>query len=188
MQRIIKASSSPKDIVLDPFCGCATTCIAAESLQRQWIGIDISPKAIELLKLRLERQLKITEDAGILGNITHATFEPLRTDFIEPRQIHFEGLFGIKDQPTFKHLSEGELWRFKTHKHVLFGIQEGKCAGCQVTFHFRNMTIDHITPRSREGTDHIKNLQLLCGACNSTKGDRTQAYLIEKLKEDGILR
>ena len=53
LMRIIKASSNPGDIVLDPFCGCATTCIAAESLQRQWIGIDLSPKAVELVKMRL---------------------------------------------------------------------------------------------------------------------------------------
>ena len=32
---------------MDPFCGCATACIAAEQLQREWIGIDISPKAAE---------------------------------------------------------------------------------------------------------------------------------------------
>ena len=48
LERIIEASSNPGDIILDPFCGCATTCIAAESRQRQWIGIDLSPKAVEL--------------------------------------------------------------------------------------------------------------------------------------------
>ena len=188
IQRIIKGSSKRGDIVLDPFCGCATTCIAAESLQRQWIGIDISPKAIELLKLRLERELNITEDTGILGNITHATTPPQRTDVIEPRQMHFEGLFGVKDASLLSILSPQALRRFKTHKHVLFGMQEGKCAGCQVSFHFRNMTIDHIKPRSQDGSDHITNLQLLCGACNSTKGDRTQSYLVGRLREDGILR
>ena len=187
LQRIIKASSR-RGVVLDPFCGCATTCIAAESLQRQWIGIDISPKAIELLKLRLKRELNITEDTGILGNITHATTPPSRTDFIAPRQMHFEGLFGVKDASLLSNLSPQELRRFKTHKHVLFGMQEGKCAGCQVSFHFRNMTIDHIKPRSQDGSDHITNLQLLCGACNSTKGNRPQSYLIERLREDGILR
>ena len=39
LERIIKASSKEGDLVLDPFCGCATTCIASEKLGRQWVGI-----------------------------------------------------------------------------------------------------------------------------------------------------
>ncbi len=188
LQRIILASSNRGDIVLDPFCGCATTCIAAESLQRQWIGIDISPKAIELLKLRLERDLNLTENTGILGQVIHRKTPPKRTDPPEPRQIHFETLFGVKDKSMLETLSQRDLRRFKTHKHVLFGMQEGKCAGCQVSFHFRNITIDHIQPRSKGGSDGLENLQLLCQACNSTKGNRTQAELIQSLLEQGVLR
>ena len=45
LERIIKASTNEGDVVLDPFCGCATTCVAAEKLNRNWIGIDISKKA-----------------------------------------------------------------------------------------------------------------------------------------------
>ena len=55
--------------------------------------------------------------------------------------------------------------------------------GCWVMFPFRNFTIDHVVPQSRGGTDHLDNLQLLCGACNSLKGDRPQEYLISRLKE-----
>ncbi len=42
LDRIIKASSNEGDIVLDPFAGCATACVAAEKLKRQWVGIDLS--------------------------------------------------------------------------------------------------------------------------------------------------
>ena len=38
LDRIIRASSNPGDVVLDPFCGCATTLVVADRLQRQWIG------------------------------------------------------------------------------------------------------------------------------------------------------
>ena len=41
LERIIKASSNEGDLVLDPFCGCATTCVAAERLGRKWIGVDV---------------------------------------------------------------------------------------------------------------------------------------------------
>lgn len=46
LERIIKASSNEDDMVFDPFCGCATTMVAADRLQRRWIGIDISPKRL----------------------------------------------------------------------------------------------------------------------------------------------
>lgn len=50
LRRIVKASSNKGDIVLDPFCGCGTTIVAAESLDRQWIGIDISYTAIGVVR------------------------------------------------------------------------------------------------------------------------------------------
>ena len=55
LERIIEASSNPGDMVLDPFCGCGTTVVAAEKLGRRWAGIEISGFAIELIQ---ERRLK----------------------------------------------------------------------------------------------------------------------------------
>ena len=53
LERIIKASSNPGNLVLDPFCGCGTTIDAAEKLGRKWIGIDITQLATSLIKNRL---------------------------------------------------------------------------------------------------------------------------------------
>ena len=146
LDRIIKASSNRGDIVFDPFCGCATTCIAAERLQRQWIGIDLSAKAMELVKVRLARDLEITEHEGLLGDkVIHRTDIPTRLVPDEPRQIHAATLFSIEDSEGMA-LSQVELRQYKTYKHTLFGLQEGKCNGCEVLFPFRNMTIDHIMP------------------------------------------
>ncbi|MGA7088738.1 MAG: DNA methyltransferase [Candidatus Dormiibacterota bacterium] len=53
LERLIAASSNEGDIVLDPFCGCGTTLVSAHRLGREWIGIDISPTACDLMKRRL---------------------------------------------------------------------------------------------------------------------------------------
>ena len=54
LERIIQTSSNPGDIVLDPFCGCATAVAAAQKLNRKWIGIDITVLSIALQQYRLE--------------------------------------------------------------------------------------------------------------------------------------
>jgi site-specific DNA-methyltransferase (adenine-specific) len=54
LERIIKASSNPDDMVLDPFCGCGTAIAAAQKLHRHWIGIDITHLSIALMKYRLQ--------------------------------------------------------------------------------------------------------------------------------------
>ena len=56
LERIIKASSNEGDIVLDPFCGCGTAIAAAQKLNREWIGIDITHLAIGLIKRRMADQ------------------------------------------------------------------------------------------------------------------------------------
>ena len=61
LDRIIKASTNPGDVVLDPFCGCATTLEAANRLNRKWIGIDVAIHAIK----RVAR-LRLTDRCGLL--------------------------------------------------------------------------------------------------------------------------
>jgi site-specific DNA-methyltransferase (adenine-specific) len=62
LDRIIKASSNENDIVLDAFCGCGTALVAAQNLNRQWIGIDISPTACRVMAKRLRDVCKLRED------------------------------------------------------------------------------------------------------------------------------
>ncbi|HEY4014792.1 MAG TPA: site-specific DNA-methyltransferase [Polyangiaceae bacterium] len=55
LERVIRASSNEDDVVLDPFCGCGTTLAVADRLKRRWIGIDVSPVAVEMAAARLPR-------------------------------------------------------------------------------------------------------------------------------------
>ena len=153
LDRIIQASSNPGDVVLDPFCGCATACVAAERLGRAWLGIDLSPKATELVNVRLQ---------GSMGSLFHNRLVTARTDI--PRRTDI-------DAPI----------NYRKNKHVLFGQQEGRCAGCRMDFPFKIFEVDHVIPQARGGTDHLENLQLLCPHCNRIKGDRPQEYLLSQL-------
>ena len=155
LERIIAASSNPGDVVLDPFCGCATACVAADKLGRKWLGIDLSPKAVELVKERLR---------GYMGDLFHNRLVTARTDI--PRRTDI-------DAPI----------HYRKNKHVLYGQQEGRCSGCRMDFPFKVFEVDHVVPQGKGGTDHIGNLQLLCSHCNRIKGDRTQEYLMTQLKE-----
>ena len=153
LEKIIKASSNADDVVLDPFCGCATACIAAQAKNREWVGIDISPKAAELVQQRMRNEL------GMFYQGAHRTDVPRRTDL-------------------------GKLPRYNSPQNriSLYGEQGGNCAGCATHFESRHFDIDHIIARAKGGTDHIENLQLLCGSCNSIKGDRGMEYLKARLQ------
>jgi hypothetical protein len=65
LERIINASSSEGDIVLDPFCGCGTAVVAAQKLNRRWIGIDITHLAVSLMRNRLKDSFGIK--AEVIG-------------------------------------------------------------------------------------------------------------------------
>jgi DNA modification methylase len=65
LDRIIRASSNPSDIVLDAFCGCGTALEAAEKLDRQWIGIDVSPTACRVVSKRLRDSCKLRQDEDL---------------------------------------------------------------------------------------------------------------------------
>lgn len=159
LERIITASSNEGDMVLDPFCGCATACIAAERLGRQWVGIDISAKAADLVEMRMEK------DLGLFWQGMHRRDTPERDD--------------LGDVPAYNS-TQNKKW--------LYGEQGGHCNACEHHFEMRHFDVDHIVLKSKGGTDHISNLQLLCGNCNSIKGNRPQEWLLSRLLEKDYIK
>lgn len=142
LERIIRAPSSEGDMVLDPFCGCATTCLAAERLDRRWVGIDISPRAFGIINDWLEQEAGLDMFTRGAGIVIHRTDVPKR-----------EGV------------------RSKQIKHMLYGTQKGHCNGCGIHCLFKDLEVDHVVPQARGGPDDDSNLQL-CGNCNRVKGSR----------------
>ena len=163
LERIVRAASNRGDMVLDPFCGCATTCVVADREQRDWVGIDMSPLAADLVEMRIKKDQKDPNYGGL------GVFKaPIRRDDIPERD------------------DLGKLPNPKTHKKALYGEQGGFCAGCRRHFEPPQLEVDHIiAKRGSGGTDHRSNLQLLCAPCNRKKGNRGMDYLLSRLKMNG---
>lgn len=157
LEKIIKASSNEGDLVLDPFCGCATSLIAAEKLGRKWVGVDVSPFAKYFVKHRIEKELEKDVPVIFLNEISGRTC------------INKEEL---------------AAWQLKKK---LYDEQREKCNGCKHYYHQKDLTVDHVIPTAKGGQDTQDNKQLLCFHCNVTKGTGTMETLWAKLKKAGIL-
>ena len=173
-ERIILASSNKGDIVLDPFAGCATTCVAAERLSRKWVGIDIWENAEEVVLERLDKEglidpkhkrKKTSKGQALLfvDDIHFTSRIPKRTDdgaeavpFLKPK---------LKvDEPKGQKMSRAAMVDF------LLAEKGSKCRGCDREFDDpRYLELDHNAPRADGGINHISNRILLCGPCNRTK-------------------
>jgi len=148
LERIITASSNKGDMVLDPFCGCATTCVAAERLERQWIGIDVWEDTRAIIDRRLESDLTLWEG----GTLHKLSRPPIRTDK-DPEHIPKRKREYIPDEVKEK------IWQ-------KYG---GKCKNCGAT---ENLQYDHIIPHSDGGSNTEENLQILCRDCNLKKSNQ----------------
>ena len=149
LERIIDVASNEGDMVLDPFCGCATACVAAEKLNRQWVGIDLWSEAHEIIGTRLDKEIGQLFIDFIVHKLEKA---PKRTDN-DPKYI---------DKKKRKYVSD-EI------KEAVYERDNGSCKNCGAK---EELQYDHIIPFSRGGNDTIDNLQILCRSCNLTKSNK----------------
>ena len=170
-EHFIAASTNPGDWVLDPFCGCATTMVAAERLGRQWVGIDIDEVAIGITQKRLQEE----SDAAVHNVDLDGLREGLPSLHLPPRPP----LRTDPERPT-------RSPRIRAIRWAELGDGERRpCPGCNREKFEDDFDIDHIVPRSKSGLDADENLQLLCSSCNRIKGGRlTMAELRERLLAD----
>ena len=188
-ERIIAASSNEGDIVLDPFCGCATTPIAAERLKRQWVGMDIWDGAFDMVKERFVRDTILRADDShhvALPQIHYETKPPRRTDGNELAAPSLK-------LRTPRAVAEWEKLTHRQMVRVLAHAQRSNgnviCAGCGRELEREFMELDHILPRADGGENHIRNRILLCRPCNGRKGqDLTLRGLIRKNKQVGWMK
>lgn len=179
--RMIEASSNEGDIVLDPFCGCATTIIAANNLKRRWIGIDRRPDARYQIITRfmgitkqeredLEKKAQHNNQAWLdkqtaSYEMHYQTEPPIRTD---------NGNQTIAELPQV-YSAEPENYHSRDEmKEILIDKFDVECWGCGFQppdSDERYLHLDHINPKSSGGSNNIDNRSILCQPCNSAKSN-----------------
>jgi site-specific DNA-methyltransferase (adenine-specific) len=186
-ETMILASSKPGDIVLDPFCGCATTLVAAEKLQRRWVGIDIWTQAHEAVRTRLEAQALVQAGSGESptlfddGEFLLVKDVPERTDDGETAAPFLRVKQKVREPEYGKRMSRSEMY------DVLLSQDGPVCRGCDRRFDDpRYLELDHNTPRSDGGINHVSNRILLCSPCNRAKSNTHTLSGLRKLnKQNG---
>ena len=138
---IIRVSSDPGDVVLDPFCGSGTTCVVAERLGRRWIGMEQLPQAEGVLRERLEREF---------DGMSLRVEEVAPPDMPDYNEVPPDLLLGLKD--------------------LLYAAQEKKCRACGYELPPHLLKICKTLSVSAHDSDPKENLRLLCLYCADRVG------------------
>ncbi len=136
LERILEASSSEGDLVLDPFCGCGTTVAAAQRLKRRWVGIDITHLAINLIRHRLRHAYGdgTEKTYGVVGEPVSAP-DAAALAAADPFQFQCWalGLVGARPAETKKGADKGIDGRRYFHeaeggatREIVFSVKAGK--------------------------------------------------------------
>jgi DNA modification methylase len=166
LERILVASSKPGDIVLDPFCGCGTTVAVAERLKRRWIGMDISPTAMRVIRRRLHRthvyDFRIDympETEADLRTLQHFEFQNWIIDTLHgthaPRK---SGDMGIDGYSFFERLPIQVKQQDKVGREVVDSFEtamrrEHKSKGYIVAFSFSRGAYGEVARAKAEGIE-----------------------------------
>ena len=165
-ERIIKASSNPGDTVLDPFAGCATTCVAAERLERAWVGIDLNEPAREIIHERLQREVSASMSWDTI--VQTPTEPPERTDggdAVVPELVIVSRKRNARPLPV-REIRERLI------------ISDGqRCQGCGWEPPYPDyLQVDHKKPRSLGGVDDMDNLTLAVRPVQSTQEQQADTH------------
>ncbi len=172
-ERMIKASSNVDDVVLDPFAGCATTCVAAEQADRKWIGIDIldDAKDVTFGRLRGEVNKRMNWDK----RVTVKNTLPVRSD---------DGAEAAPELRVVSRKKNDPKMPTREIRTALIRAQTMRCQGCGwIPHHEDYLQVDHVMPRARGGRDVMDNYTLLCQPCNQRKGHK---LTLTELREDRV--
>ena len=185
-ERIIAASSNQGDVVLDCFAGCAYSAIAAERLNRQWIACDMNPRAWTVFKRQFNKPELVllrchdeTTGQQVMGSepvvTVHGPDElPERTSPINEIQPKEFQLKERKFKVPASIIPESEMLKMLLE---LSGYMAWCCGFANrrpdgtIIKTTRNFHLDHVDPKSKEGSNQITNRAPMCPYHNLRKSN-----------------
>lgn len=153
-----------------PISGRCLDCIAEDNAERRGHLLRIREQAESAARWRTRCQTPITEE-GMHKRLTTCLYH------FTARSRQYGWQHEQEDQPVTVEAIE-----------ALLESQGGMCNGCFTSFDEVHLTLDHITPVSYGGRHVIKNLQLLCQSCNTSKGDQHNADWLSDLRYRQVSR
>ena len=184
--RIVRAGSNPGDLVLDPFCGCATTMIAARNLGRRFVGIDRRKNApLHIINRILGTSYEIAEeqDNPKFVEFIHDQFTKMGYHYSEQAPARTD--FGDTAHPLPPvYGSRPASMRRADMVRVLVERWGKRCWGCGFEPPRADyLELDHITPYTRGGSNELDNRALLCPPCNRYKSNTLTLVKVRKDNE-----
>ncbi len=183
LERIIKASSNEGDLILDAFCGCGTTLVVAHKLGRRWIGIDISPSAISLIKKRLS-YLGISEkDIDIVG--MPQSINDLKK--LKPYEFQYWVINEMHGSLSPKKAGDMGIDGFSLMNHYPIQVKQSESVGRNVIDNFETALRRYYKVPRKEMTGYMVAFSFTKGAYEEVARIRKEGIIIELITAQDIL-
>jgi DNA modification methylase len=183
LQRVIKASSNRDDVVLDAFCGCGTAMVVAQKLGRQWIGIDISPSAISLVKNRLAKICDLSQIADVIGMPTNVeelkNFKPFDFQYWVVNEMH--------GTPSSKKVGDMGIDGLSFLRHYPIQVKQSESVGRPVVDSFQTALRRYYKDRTKDFIGYIVAFSFTKGAHEEVARIKNEGYKIELITVQRLL-
>jgi len=178
LDRILKASSNKGDLVLDAFCGCGTAMAVAHKLGRRWIGIDISPSAIALVKKRLS-SLGVSEGVNMTVVGMPKKIDDLR--HFKPFEFQYWIINEMYGSPSPRKVGDMGIDGFSFMEHHPIQVKQSEGVGRNVIDNFETALRRHYGTKTKCMKGHIVAFSFGKGAyeeVSRAKKDGMEIHLV----------
>jgi len=183
LTRIITASSNKGDLILDAFCGCGTALAVAQKWNRRWIGVDISPSAISLIKIRLGR-IGVAEKAIDIIGMPQKPEDLLR---FKPFEFQYWVINELHGSPSPRRTGDMGIDGFSFLNHYPIQVKQSESVGRNVVDNFETALRRYYAGHKGEMNGYIIAFSFGKGAREEVATAKKEGFRIELITVKDIL-